>query len=275
MKYSYNDIIEPWYPEEFKIINMHPIKKNYYAISNYGKVMNIKTNIVLNTFEGSGGYYRVSLNNEDGTRCTYQVHILVAVHFIPKTYDDIINDRAFVNHKNLLTFINYVHNLEWVNRSENAAHSHQYRHLKLNRAVVRLRKDPWTNTKGSKNGMSRCTEDQINLMCQLLEKGYSYSNICNQLGLDNNDNNRHLLTNLVTGKRWTHITKNYNLPKPQQCTNFSKYVIPVCELLEKGLSNKEIINKLNMNTLGDSSYRFINRIRNRKVYNEITKNYNF
>lgn len=29
MKYSYNDIMEPWYPEEFKIIQLQPIKKKY------------------------------------------------------------------------------------------------------------------------------------------------------------------------------------------------------------------------------------------------------
>lgn len=170
MKYSYNNIMEPWYLEEFKIIDMEPIRKNYYAISNYGRVMNIKTHKLINTFQGSGGYYRVSLNNEDKTRTTYQVHILVALHFIPRTHDDIINNRNIVNHKNLLTFVNYVHNLEWVNISENAAHSHQYRHLKLTSAVSRIKNNPWADTKGSKNGMSKLTEDQVHKMCQLLEK---------------------------------------------------------------------------------------------------------
>lgn len=47
MKYSYNDIMEPWYPEEFKVIDMDPIKKNTYAISNYGRVMNINTKKIL------------------------------------------------------------------------------------------------------------------------------------------------------------------------------------------------------------------------------------
>lgn len=275
MKYSYNNIMEPWYLEEFKIIDMEPIRKNYYAISNYGRVMNIKTHKLINTFQGSGGYYRVSLNNEDKTRTTYQVHILVALHFIPRTHDDIINNRNIVNHKNLLTFVNYVHNLEWVNISENAAHSHQYRHLKLTSAVSKIKNNPWPDTKGSKNGMSKLTEDQVHKMCQLLEKGYSYSDICNITGLEDTDNNRHLLSNIVRGKRWTHISKNYNLPKPQQCTNFSMYAIPVCELLEERKSNKEIVDILGMNTPGDSSYRFINRLRNRKIYHEITKNYNF
>lgn len=274
MKYSYNDIMYPWYPEEFRVIQLEPIKKDTYAISNYGRVMNIKTNKILSTFEGSG-YIKIHLNNEDNTRTSYQIHILVALHFIPKTIDDINNNRNIVNHKNLLTFVNYVHNLEWVNESENAAHSHQYRHLKLQRVVVRIKNEAWCDTKGSKNGMAKLTDIQVHTICNLLEKGYSYSDICKNIGLEGTENDRHLISNIVRGKRWTHISKDYNLPKPQQCINFSQYVIPVCELLEKGMSNKEIVEILNMETPGDSSYRFINRIRNKKVYTEIIKNYNF
>ena len=32
MKYSYNNIMEPWYPEEFRTIQLPPIKKDTYAI---------------------------------------------------------------------------------------------------------------------------------------------------------------------------------------------------------------------------------------------------
>lgn len=236
--------------------------------------MNIKTNKILSTFEGSG-YIKIHLNNEDKSRTSYQVHILVALHFIPKTVDDINNNRNIVNHKNLLTFMNYVHNLEWVNQAENAAHSHQYRHLKLYRPVVRIKNKPWCDTRGSKNGMAKLSEEQVHIICSLLEEGYSYFDICNRIDIEPTENNRHLISNIVVGKRWKHIIKDYNLPKPKQCTNFSEYIIPVCELLEKGMTNKQIVETLKMNTPGDSSYRFINRLRNRKVYNEITKNYNF
>lgn len=274
VKYSYNDIMEPWYPEEFKVIDMDPIKKNTYAISNYGRVISIDYNRILNSYIGNE-YRKIHLYNEDGTRTSYQIHVLVAYHFIPRTIDDINNNRNIVNHKNLITTMNYVHNLEWVNTAENAAHSHQYRHFKLKSAAFRPTNGQWIDTRGSKNGMSRLTEDQVHIMCSMLEKGYSYSDICNHLGLEDNDNNRHLLTNLVERKRWKHISKDYNLPKLHQCINFSEYVIPVCELLEKRLSNKEIVKILQMKTPIDHTYRFINRIRNRKVYSEITKNYNF
>lgn len=269
MKYSYNNIREPWYPEEFKIIQLPPIRKDTYAISNYGRVLNIKTNNILHEFKGNN-YMKIHLTNEDNTRTSYQVHILVAVHFIPRTEDDILNNRNIVNHKNLSTCQNYVHNLEWVNQAENAAHYHQYKHLKLICPVSRITNGGWTDTRGSKNGMSKLTEEQVHMMCSLLEQGFSYTEICEQMGLEPTENNRHLLSNLVQGTKWKHITQYYNLPKPMQMTDFSQYVIPVCKLLEQGLTNKEIIKILNMDPVEKSS-RFINR----KVYNEITKNYIF
>lgn len=275
MKYSFNNIMEPWYPEEYKIITMDPILQNTYAVSNYGNIININTNNILKKFRGSGGYLSVLLTNADKSRSMYPIHILVATYFIPRTEDDILNDRILVNHKNLLTSVNYAHNLEWVNTAENAAHSHQYRHLKIECPVTRMTKGPWCDTRGSKNGMSKLTENQVHLICKMLEQNYSYNQICNELGLENTENNHHLISNIVRKKRWTYISKDYNLPKPQKCTNFSEYVIPVCELLEKNLTNREIVANLNIKNDVDTFYRFINRIRNRKVYNQITKNYIF
>ena len=273
MKYNYNEILEPWYPEEFLPITMEPIKKNTYIISNYGRVINIVSGTELKGFI-SGGYHKIFLKSEDDRLYTTAIHRLVAYHFIPKTYDDIVNDRDFVNHKNMIGTCNYVHNLEWVNRSENAMHSHQYRYLLLKNPVERL-KEPHFDSRGSKNHMARVNEEQVHTMCKMLEEGYGYKDICNAVGLEGNENDRHLLTNLVRGVRWKHIASQYNLPKPKQSTDFSRYVIPVCELLEQGLSNKEIVKILEMDTPGDSSYRFINRLRNRKIYSDITKNYNF
>ena len=54
MKYSYNDIMYPWYPEEFKIIKVDTIKENTYAISNYGRVMNINTKNILKQINDNG-----------------------------------------------------------------------------------------------------------------------------------------------------------------------------------------------------------------------------
>lgn len=278
MKYSYNEISNPWYPEEFKIIEMPPIKQNMYAISNYGNIMNIKTGKLLSKLSSCNGYVETALQNEDNSRGIYKNHILVAYHFIPKTQDDIINNRNMVNHKNLMRNQNYMHNLEWVNYEENNAHAREYGHLKLNNnVVIRLSEGSWgnSNTSGSRNGMARLTEDQVHIICTMLEQKYSYKDICKAIELEDNDNNRHLITNIVSGKRWTHISKNYNLPKPNICTDFSDYIIPVCELIEKGHSTTDIIKILGMDNTKDRSRSFINRLKRKQIYPEITKNYNF
>ena len=140
MNYNFNEILEPWYSEEYRIINMVPIKQNMYAISNYGNIINIKTNKKLCIFKG-GGYCNVALQNIDNSRGIYYIHILVAYHFIPKTQDDIINNRNYVNHKNLIRSMNYVHNLEWVNSIENNKHSYEYRNMKIRSNIVKRLKD--------------------------------------------------------------------------------------------------------------------------------------
>lgn len=215
MKYSYNDIMEPWYPEEFKTINYYPIKQNMYAISNYGRVININTNRELCRFKG-GGYYNIALQNEDNSRSVYYIHILVAHHFIPRTEDDIANNRIYVNHKNLIRSMNYVHNLEWVNDAENNKHSYEYRDLKLRSdVVVRLKTETWgtMRTCGEKNGMARITEDQANEICRLGEEGgHTNLEICRLAGLEGNKNDIGVVRSILTGKRWKHVSCNYNLP---------------------------------------------------------------
>lgn len=215
MKYSYNDTIEPWYPEEFKIISFYPIKQNMYTISNYGRVFNINTEKELCIFKG-GGYCNVALQNEDNTRSIYYVHILVAHHFISRTEDDIKNNRIFVNHKNFIRSMNYVHNLEWVNDAENNKHSYEYRNLKLrNDIVVRLKTETWgtMRTCGEKNGMARLTEDQVNEMCRLAQdEEYTRYEICKMVGLEGNRNDISVLNSIISGRRWKHVSCNYNLP---------------------------------------------------------------
>lgn len=217
MNYNYNEILEPWYPEEFKIITMPPIKKDMYAISNYGTVINIKTNRKLCIFQGGGGYSNVALQNMDNSRKIYYIHILVAYHFIPKTQDDIINNRIYVNHKNFCRSMNYVHNLEWVNDSENNKHSYVYREYPRmqNDVVVRLRDETWgtMRTTGSKNGMARLTEEQVENMCKLAELGgYTRIEICKLSGLEATNNDINIFNSIIKGKRWKHVSCKYNLP---------------------------------------------------------------
>lgn len=213
MKYSYNDIMEPWYPEEFKIINAYDIKLNTYAISNYGRVMNINTKRILSTISHDG-YREVRLYTNDGKYKGYRVHILVALHFIPKTEDDILNDRIYVNHKNLIRGMNYVHNLEWVNMTENNNHSVHYRDKSIKCDVVKRITYGWgdsRNIEGEKSPLARLTNDQVHQICKMLEqKIYTTKDICSAVGLTTSKNDKELIYNIKRHKRWKHISKYYN-----------------------------------------------------------------
>lgn len=92
-----------------------------YKITSDGKVYNTVYKKFLKTRVTSDGYEDVNVS-KDNKKKTYLVHRLVAIHFIPKTEDDILNNRDKVNHKNGNKLDNTVENLEWVTDSENIKH---------------------------------------------------------------------------------------------------------------------------------------------------------
>ena len=97
-----------------------PIKEweEFYEISNFGNVRNIKTKKLLNGDINNCGYYRVQLNH-NGKKQRFFRHRLVATHFIPNTD----KTKKFVNHIDGDKSNNTVTNLEWVTQSENEKHA--------------------------------------------------------------------------------------------------------------------------------------------------------
>lgn len=97
--------------EEWKIINDF----SNYSISNFGNVMNTKSNKKMKLCNKSG-YYHISLTN--GTiRKSLKVHRLVAIAFIEN-----LENKPEVNHKDKNKLNNNISNLEWVTRTENNKH---------------------------------------------------------------------------------------------------------------------------------------------------------
>ena len=97
-------------------IEYRPIK-NYpnYKISNTGKILNIKKNKHLKNVLNER--YLIVLLYKDGMRKKFYVHRLVAETFIKN-----IDNKTFVNHKDLNKINNNVENLEWVTPKENIKH---------------------------------------------------------------------------------------------------------------------------------------------------------
>lgn len=88
-----------------------------YAVSNRGRVMNLKSRKVLKPGINSIGYELIVLC-KNGKQKNYTVHRLVAEAFIPNT-----DNLPQVNHIDERKDNNDVSNLEWVTASQNMKHS--------------------------------------------------------------------------------------------------------------------------------------------------------
>ena len=93
-----------------------------YAVSNYGRVKNIRTGRIMHLSETYNGYLQVCLR-KDGRYYDRRVHRLVAYAFLSDGYDDFELDILDVNHIDGDKKNNHVDNLEWCTRSENAIHA--------------------------------------------------------------------------------------------------------------------------------------------------------
>lgn len=89
-----------------------------YAISNYGRVKNIRTGRIMHLSETTGGYLQISLR-KDGRYYDKRVHRLVAYAFLSNEYDNYELASLEVNHIDGDKKNNHVDNLEWCTRSEN------------------------------------------------------------------------------------------------------------------------------------------------------------
>lgn len=263
------------FPEIWAPIDLFDIKRGLYMVSTYGRVFSFATNCEL-SYLPNKGYKEVALQTRDNFRKTYGIHRLVAYTFIPRTEEDDYYRRNVINHKNLIRNCNFVWNLEYVTQRENIIHaiennavgqdySHEYSGL-------------WSKgerTYGENNGMSVWTEEQVHCMCKEIESGKSYGEALIAAGLENTENNRFNVSHIVQGKRWKHIGSQYNL-QPKKQIDKSQYVVPVCELLEKGYSSVEIIDTLDIPcTNRNQLLAFIGGIRRRKYYTDISKRYNW
>jgi hypothetical protein len=98
--------------EIFKVVPFN----NHYAVSNFGRVMSLKNERILNYNKISSGYLKVDLYR-DGFRKAMTVHRLVMITFTGE------KKGLIVNHKDGCKMNNNISNLEWCTHSENALHA--------------------------------------------------------------------------------------------------------------------------------------------------------
>lgn len=100
--------------EKYTLIDFN----NIYAISNTGKVLNVRTNVFLKARLSKNGYEYVQLSNGRKNRKNFRIHRLVAMTFI-----DNPNNFPYVNHKDGNKRNNHVSNLEWCTPKQNDTHA--------------------------------------------------------------------------------------------------------------------------------------------------------
>lgn len=272
----YNNYQPPIRPlEEFYVIDFWDIKPNMYIISSYGRIFSLFTMREMRPTISNDGYKMSPLRTIHNTTKHIGVHRLVAKAFILKTEEDILLNRDCVNHKDLNKLNNCVWNLEWMTLEENIVHGYENNaKQKICEQPIRIKTGP---SYGDKSGMSRITDEQVHIICQCLEKRFNYKMCCKEAGLEFNDANLSIISNIAAGRRRTNISSQYDIPKNiiKPLNDYTEYIIPVCELLEQGIMIKKIVEELNIPGNYDCARKFVGNIKNKKSYTDISKNYNF
>lgn len=182
-------------------------EKHRYLISNYARIYDTKKRRLLKAY-GSGvwehshryQYQTISFRIPKSTSgyTQYLLHRLVALSFYP-----VDKSRPFVNHKDGCPEHNYLWNLEWSNHSENMLHAIR----------TGLKNEP----RGEQRSNSLWTDDEIRLICKMMEEGHKATYIYNTLVEILKDPKvqyervRALYKHIIHRTHWTHISKDYNI----------------------------------------------------------------
>lgn len=194
----------------FVKLDRHPDyeKCRKYIISNYARLLNINTIKLVSSFDSnkcnsSGEHWQRALmyfdkNTAKGVK--YSLHRLVALAFV---YNDDIDNKTDVNHKDGHPTNNKYTNLEWVTMSENMTHA--YEHKLVNLPI------------GEDRYNAIFTNEDVHMVCSLLEQGKKPLAI--YLALDGEFSNKNiqyiqvksLCKHIRHRTHWKHISQNYNI----------------------------------------------------------------
>ena len=106
-----------------------------YKISNYGDILNVKSNRILKTHKDRSGYIRVDIQQKiNGVikERKSSIHRLLAENFIPNP-----NNYEYVNHIDANKSNFDLNNLEWCTQKQNIYHS---KHITKNGCVISRQK---------------------------------------------------------------------------------------------------------------------------------------
>ena len=166
-----------------------PLVMPYYAISNYGRVLQIYTNKIMKVNYRPNGYAYFCLAAKDHQR-KYTLHRMVMLTF--KYFDGCENFQ--INHINGDKSQNFVDipdedgnlysNLEWVTASQNSLHACEYGL----RSVVKI-----------------LTPEIVNDICSMFQSEYTIADVSRKY-----DISYATVQMIYEHKNWTYISNNYH-----------------------------------------------------------------
>lgn len=175
----------------------------------------------------------------------YRVHRLVAQYYIENK-----DNKPFVNHIDGNKLNNHASNLEWVTHRENMDHA-------ISTGLIK---------RGEENPTSKFTEEQVHSVCKLIQMGYRSNDIADTCRVP---------VSLVSGIRakvvWSHISDSYIIPKKSRSLS-CETIHWLCQRLEEKLTQGQIMNLTDNKRITKT---LIKDVRRRKIYKDISVNYNF
>ena len=215
-------------------------KKVEYEISNIGTVKNLKTGKLLSTYVADKNKYRYVSLTVNHVQYRKTIHRLVAIAFIPNP-----ENKPEVNHINCKKWLNWVGNLEWNTRQENA-----------DNAV----KDGLMLS-GSKQPGSKFNEQDAHNVCKLAEQGLGYKKISEKLGIS-----KSFVIGILFRNEWKEISKDYNLPDHKSFAD-EETIHSICILLQSGERICDICKQTGL----DRS--LVDSVKQGKAWRRISNNY--
>lgn len=237
-----------------------------YSVTPYGAVINKKTRKVLKPREMKNshgehlqGYNIVDIYDNEGKKETKLHHKIVA-----EAYIDNPDNLETVNHKNGNKHINYYDNLEWMSTRDNNIHA--------------IENGLTSRQKCENHRNATLTNSIVRDICKLLEQGYLYKEIVDELDLHHIDNIMSKIKMIKTGNAWTDISKDYHFQKSKNMKHLypDSLIHEICNYLQENgfTNNDDILDNLGIEK-NEKTRKLIYVIRTRRKYNYISKDYSF
>lgn len=243
---------------------------NRYQISTYGRLLDTVTgNIYPTGMAREDRYPNHVFKLSNGESITVNLHYLVAHKFKPLRPIE----ADAIDHKDTIKYHNWVWNLDYVSRTEN-----------LNRAA-----DKNLFPTGENHHSTKITESEVRRICELIAQGASSSFVRKEIGEDRLS--RQTFNDIKSKRSWKRVSDEYfqiTEPVVHRYKPLSKdqeqLIRTICSNIEKmGYSatgrDIAIASGIPMDDLTkeeQNSYRnFVNRIRYKQHYTNISKDYNF